>query len=156
MLPKRSCPFCNQQTVKFSSMIKNLFMLNEGTECSSCGYFILVKRTFSIGTLSFLFTIVNVVIFFFNLLYIFPIFTNFMNTTSLNGTLLLVFINLLFMFVFHIFLTLIYCYKVPIEFSTEKEIDEGIEKERKWGVLDFVLNPEVLFLIFIAGWAYFS
>ncbi len=145
MLPKRTCPSCNKRTIKFISMFKNLYITNEGSKCSNCGSTIIVKQVYK-QVIKYFIDILQIILFFLNIIYLYIPFTEFMNETLLRGTLFLVFINLIFIFTPNIIITLIYCYTMPIINGTSEEL----KKKNKIALIGYIF--EIMIIVGIIFW----
>ncbi len=142
MLPKITCPSCNQKTVMFISIFKNLFITNEGSKCSNCKSLILIKQEYK-QILKYFIMILHPIVFILNIIYIYEPFTRYMNETIFSSTLLLIFINLIFLFIPNIIINIIYCYFIPIVEGTEEEI----KKRNKIGIIGYSIEIGIIIVI---------
>lgn len=121
MLPKRTCPSCNKKTIRCSSTLKNLFISNEGSKCPQCNSLVLVKQTY-IEALKYPFRLLSIIMGFVGILLLTKFFFDFTKGTFIDGTLFLVFLNLLVMFLPLIVLILLYCYFMPIVTGSDEDV----------------------------------
>jgi len=149
MLPKRTCPSCSKKTIKIISMLKNLFITNEGSKCSNCNSLILVKQSYK-ETLKYPFSLLLLLMFFAGSLVLLEPFGEFTKGSFIEGTLFEVFLNMIVLFTPMIILTLVYCYKIPIIEGT----DEEITKRNKIGIVSRLIKASIFVIIVI--WVYFG
>lgn len=121
MLPKRTCPSCNKKTIRCSSTLKNLLISNEGSRCPQCNSLVLVKQTY-IETLKYPFGLLSIIMVFTGIMLLTEFFFDFTKGSFLDGSLFLVFLNLLVMSLPLIGLILLYCYFMPIVTGSNEDV----------------------------------
>ncbi len=144
MLPKRTCPSCNKKTIKFISMMKNIFINNEGSRCSNCNSLILVKQSYQ-EILKYPLVLLGIVLFFVGTLVLLEPFIELTEGSFLEGTLFLVLLNMIVVFSPIIVLILVYCYYIPIVQGTEEEII----KKNKAAATGYLVHFSIAVTIFI-------
>lgn len=149
MLPKRTCPSCNGKTIRCSSTFKNLFISNDGSKCPQCNSLVLVKQTY-IELLKYPFGTLSIIMFFVGVTLLLEPFNTLTDGSFLDGTLFLVFLNLIVTFLPVMALTFLYCYYIPIVIGSDKEVIYMYKVHLK------VLLIEVLIVgIFVIAISYF-
>lgn len=121
MLPKRTCPSCDKKAIKFASIMKNIFITDEGSRCTNCHSLILVNQSYK-QVLKYPFVLLSIVLFLVGVPALYEPFIKLTEGSFLDGTLFLVFLNMIVVFSPIIVLVLIYCYYIPIVPGTEEEI----------------------------------
>ena len=102
-------------------MLKNLFISNEGSKCPHCNSLVLVKQTY-IEALKYPFWLLSIVMGFVGIMLLTELFFDLTKRTFLDGTLFLVFLNLVVMSLPVIALILLYCYTMPIVIGSDEEV----------------------------------
>ena len=101
-------------------MLKNLFISNDGSKCPHCNSLILVKQSY-IEVLKYPFATLSIIMFFAGIMLLLEPFNEFTDGSFLDGTLFLVFLNLIVIFLPVMALVLLYCYYMPIVTGSEEE-----------------------------------
>ena len=133
--------------MKFISVMKNLFITNEGTKCTKCDSLILVKQTYKealyipLGLL-FLITLIGGLL-------LGDYLGDTLDGSILDGTLYLVFIKLFTFCLPSAIAVILYGYFIPIVNGTEEEI----KKRNKVSGVAFMI--QVAFWIIGAIWLYY-
>ncbi|WP_024954039.1 hypothetical protein [Sulfurospirillum arcachonense] len=143
-LPKRTCPICGTKSIKVVSVMKNLFITNEGSKCNECGSLILINQLYK-QILKHPIGLLMGIIFFVSMYLLIP-FKELMNETILKGTLSLIALNMIVMVLPLIISLSIYAYLMPIVEGTEKEI----KRKNKIGIIGYFIEFGLFFIMLLA------
>jgi len=102
-------------------MFKNLFISNDGSNCPQCNSLVLVKQSY-IEVLKYPFLTLSMIMFFVGVTLLLEPFNTLTDGSFLDGTLFLVFLNLIVVFLPVIVLTLLYCYNMPIVIGSDEKV----------------------------------